>query len=471
MAITKIFEPYDFTPAYNEVRFSYNSTNKNSAGFRYIFDVYASGTATKIAEYRVLPEPVNGYGELDLSKLLRTKVTYDFNESNTTSYDPTNCYYKYDVKIGEEYIVTYSWTANLVDNGGNVKITPTAAHTFQVGDQVEVDGGVSNPLITGLWTVTAINGTTDFTISALWTSVADATGNGSVSYADKRKTVTRDIVTESNKYVFNGALPWREFRTYDSNTYLLSTNTDKLLTSLPVSGFYATTSQDLWINVGNDSVTTGFVYFQNSNGDIFKKAITNAKIMTGVAVGPDNAGTLTLVSGTAGLVKSDTTYYDFWYANNAGAQRSLAYRVNIDTRCKIEDYEIAFLDRMGSIGSFAFQLRAYERGNVNRQTYNKDVQGYTSSQMWTYYNTEAGQTTYSVNVDKTFELNTNWMTEEMAAYFEELVTSPATWIKDGSAYYACIVQDSSVEVEKQRNKTLIKKTITVKLANQNIVNA
>ena len=63
------------------------------------------------------------------------------------------------------------------------------------------------------------------------------------------------------------------------------------------------------------------------------------------------------------------------------------------------------------------------------------------------------------------------MTEEMAAYFEELVSSPATWIKDGSAYYACIVQDSSVEVEKQSNKTLIRKTITVKLANQNIVNA
>ena len=64
MAISLIAKPQDITPAYNPMKFIYDSTNKNELGFRYIFDVYLSGTATKIAEYRPLPNP-DGYGEWD----------------------------------------------------------------------------------------------------------------------------------------------------------------------------------------------------------------------------------------------------------------------------------------------------------------------------------------------------------------------------------------------------------------------
>jgi hypothetical protein len=473
MAITTIEEVDNFTPAYNPVKFKYDSTNKNESGFKYVFDVYESGTANKIAEYRVLPQPTTGYGEIDLSKLLSTKVSYDFNPTNTTEADPTNCYYKYDLKVGEEYIVTYSWTANLVNDGGNVNITPTVAHTFQVGDQVSVDGGVANPLITGLWTVIAINGTTDFTISALWTSVADATGNGSVTYADNRKTVTRDIVTESSKYVWNGALSFSAFKTYlDGNggDYLLSVATDSLLTTLPEDGFYSTLTQDLWINFGNNSVTTGYVYFANSGGNVFRKSVTTAKIMTQVAVGCNNFGSLTLVSGSGSLIESTTEWYEFYYVSNVGVQRSKKYRVYIDRRCAIEDYEIVFLDRLGSMGSFAFQLRAYERGQSTKQQYNKHLQGSTVSTEWNYNTYENGLTTYQSNVEKTIELNTDWMTEEMAGYFAELITSPVTFVKIGTDYFGCIVMDSSFEIEKSRNKNLIRKTVTIKLANQDIIN-
>jgi hypothetical protein len=47
MATTIIAQPQDFTPAYNECKFIVNSTNVNKAGFRYIFEVYESGTATR----------------------------------------------------------------------------------------------------------------------------------------------------------------------------------------------------------------------------------------------------------------------------------------------------------------------------------------------------------------------------------------------------------------------------------------
>ncbi len=55
MAITAIAQPVYFSPAYNPLKFIYDSTNKNEAGFKYVFDIYESGTSNKIAEYRVLP--------------------------------------------------------------------------------------------------------------------------------------------------------------------------------------------------------------------------------------------------------------------------------------------------------------------------------------------------------------------------------------------------------------------------------
>jgi len=466
MAITLIATPQDFTPAYNPCKFIYDSTNKNSEGFRYIFDVYESGTANKIAEYRVLPTFGTGYGEVDLSKLLGSKVSFDFLPFNYTEADTPNTRYNYDVKIGEEYIVTYSYTANLQNNSGNVKITPTAAHTFNVGDQVVVDAG-TNTLITGLWTVIAVTGTTDFTISALWTNVTDPTENGTVTYADKRKTVTRDIDEILNKWVFNGALPWAKFNQYDLNTYLLNDFKALFLTSCPTSGMVITPTQNIWFNGFNNSVT-GRMVFTNSNGDVLKYDVTNTELTTQFMVAGNMA--LDVLSGSLPLIKDDTTYYDFYFIDASAPTDSATYRFTIDQRCAINDFHLTFLDRMGSWGSFAFQLRYTENGSVTKQAFNKDVQGFVWGTEWTYDNTEAGLTTYSSTVEKTYTLNTNWMSEEMAVYFQELISSPSVYFWNGTEYLACQVMDSTFEVEKKRNKNLFKKTVTIKLANQDKVN-
>lgn len=467
MAITLIAEPQDFTPAYNPCKFIFNSTNKNNEGFRYIFDIYESGTSNKIAEYRVLPTYGTGYGEADLSKLLSSKVSFDFFPTNYAASDTPNTRYQYDVKVGEEYIVTYNYTANLTNNGGNVKITPTAAHTFAVGDQVVVDAG-TNTLITGLWTVLSITGSTDFTISALWTNVTDPTANGTVTYADKRKTVTRDIENSKFKWVFNGALPWSKFNTYDLNNYLLDDDRALFLTSCPYkSGMTVTPTQNIWFN-GFNNYVTGRMVFINSNGDEFKYDVNNTEITTQLMV----AGNMTLdvLSGSLPLIKDDTTYYDFYFIDSEVPTDSITYRFNVDQRCAINDFHLVFLDRMGSWGSFAFQLRYTENGTATKQAFNKDVQGFVSDGQWTYANTEAGLTTYSSTVEKTYTLNTNWMSEEMAVYFQELISSPSVYFWNGQEYLACQVMDNSFEVEKKRNKNLFKKTVTIKLANQDKVN-
>ena len=474
--------PQVLTPAYNPVKYFYASTNSGFAGFKFIFDIYESGTATKIAEYRVLPNASTFYGEIDLSKLLQSKVSFDLFPFNTTVYDAPNSHYKYDVKVGEEYLTVVQYTASLTNNGGNVQIN--VANSFVAGDQIviaQADGGVANPSLEGLFTVLSV-GVGFFVVNSAWSLVTNAAINGDVTYADGRKTITRNIITDLNNYVFNGAIPWTQWPSYNHFDYFLNSPTDKFLSSIPAQEFYATLSQDLWMNAvyGSPGPGTHKIIFTNDAAEIFEKNVSATDQVTGNAVGPNNAGTLTVVTGALPLIKPTTQWYEFYYEHN-GNQVTQSYRVNIDRRVQSQEYSIIFLDRYGSWGSFAFTGRAYEKGNVTREQYNQDVAGYIDSSEWTYDLTDRGYINSYVSVDNTIDLNTNWMNEQMAEYFTELVSSPYTYFKisnydescdipESTAYVSCNIVTSTYEKFKQRNKNLIKQSITIKLANNDIVN-
>jgi hypothetical protein len=496
MATTIIAQPQDFTPAYNECKFIVKSTNVNKAGFRYIFEVFEAGTATRIGYYKALPAYGNGNGEQDLSKLLSNMVSFDFNPYITTFYNAVNSYYNYDIKFGEEYIFDLSYTASLVDNAGNVRITAT--HPFQVGDQVNItqaDLGVANPGVEGLHTVIAITGTTNFTINALWSEVTDATINGSVEYADKRKTINLNIVSTLDKYVFNGVQPWIDMPYWDETNYELDNVLGQWLTDQPTT-FSCTLGQDLWLNIKDPNVNTNpRITFISDDGSVFRKTLTGTDYIKGLAVGPNNYGSLTLVSGTAPLVKPTTQSYEMYYSNGVfHAQKSIKYKINIDRRILISESHILFLDRMGSWSSFAFQLKSYEKLNIKRETYNKDVPGSVVDSQWQYKSYEQGTVNFNTQVSKTIDLNTNWMSESAGVYFQQLVTSPQTYIKnvvyhiteegaplydedgciihvpESTEYISCNVVNNTFDIQRERNKHLIRQQLQVRLSNNDIIN-
>lgn len=488
MAQTTIAQPQDFTPAYNPVRYIIDSTNKNKTGFKYIFDVYHG--ATRIGRFKVLPTFGTGYGEQDLTRFLSSYVSWDFDPSVTLDQDAVNSYYQYQVKTGEEYLAEFNYTSSLTASGTIVRVNVT--NTFSIGDQIniaQVDGGTANPLVEGLHSVVNASATW-FEINVPWSSVTNATIDGVVTYADNRKIVTYDIQTLTSGNVFNGARRWTEFVYWNADEYNLNDPTKYWLTNQPLTNFKATIAQDLWLNA---RVRVGKkIVFENSNGDLLYKTIVSNSTIQQIAVGPNNHGILTPGVGTLPLIKDDTTYYEFWYED--ATQKSQKYRVDIDRRTQISEYDVVFLDRMGSYSSFAFQLKAYERGEVTREEYNQDVTGYVSGGEWTYNYEEFGYSTINLNNVKSLELNTNWQTQEMATYFEELITSPQCFLKvtqyvttedglpvldedgclvqvaESTQYVPIIVTTNSYEVYKQRNKNLMKQSIVVKLANNDAIN-
>lgn len=497
MATTFIAQPQDFTPAYNECKFIVNSTNKNLDGFRYIFEVFEQGTANRVGFYKALPSYDTGFGEQDLSKLLSNFVSWDFYPAITTFYDAEDSYYNYDVKVGEEFIYEVIYTASLTADSVNVRVTPTTAHTFIVGDQVNItqaDGGVANPGVEGLHTVIGVTGTVSFVINALFAEVTDVTINGDVKYADNRKTVVLNIVSTLDKFVFNGVQPWIEMPFYDETDFEVDGVTKQFLTEQPTT-FSCTAAQDLWLNLRGFGVAPGGIMtFINDDGDEFNKVVAGTQTVKGVAVGPNNFGSLTLVSGTAPMLKPTTKFYDIFYEDGAPSQKSVKYRINIDRRILISESHILFLDRLGSWSSFAFQLKTYEKLNITRQNFNKDVPGFVSGAEWQYKTYEQGLVNFNTQVTKTIDLNTNWMTENEGIYFQQLVTSPQTFVKnviyritedldnlfdengciihipESTEYVSCNVINNTYDIQRERNKHLIKQSITIRLSNNDMIN-
>ena len=62
------------------------------------------------------------------------------------------------------------------------------------------------------------------------------------------------------------------------------------------------------------------------------------------------------------------------------------------------------------------------------------------------------------------------MDQYNANRFQELLTSPQVYYYTDSYYCACVVEATNFDVFRQRNKNLIKQSVTIRLAQQDPIN-
>ena len=474
MAITIKAAPTELTPAYNPVMIYADSDNKSELGFRYVVDVYDAETSVKLFEQRVAPRPVDGFLELNLSKAVSDYVDKTRPFNNSTSTIATGSYRKLDIEIGEEYVVSWDFTDygfNDDFSGGNTGLFQSpnvTTHPFAVGDQVRVKTNATytdnRQSLNGLFTVIGVVDAYDFVISLSDVGSFPATP-GKVSFADNRKTIFRDLESVSFT-VFNGALELKPFKNWTPNDYLAQVLIfGKFLTNAP-RPFKVKVDSEVWLNLyGNSAGNMREMYVRNDDGDTYTTVLTDAgQEIKQLAIGLGNFPTLTPIGGAVlPVVKDHTKIVEVWLANVSGVRLTEIFKYEIDRRCTIEDYEILFMDRLGSFVPFSFQLRSMERGRIERETFNKkfgDVN--TKDDVYEFNLDDQGNTTYHVDTEKTLELNTNYMDDAHSVYFEELLTSPYTYLRVGDDYYSVTVTETSFETMRQKNKRLIRKTVNVK---------
>ena len=454
MATTIIAQPQVLMPAYNPIKYIIDNADNNDPGFRYIFTIYPAGSATQIAQYKTLPVYGTGYGEQDISKLMQSLVRWNF-----TSGQVNESWYQYDIEFGYEFTSNIIYINSLVESGGGDVEIQYTAHGFVLGDQISITqaaGGIAaNPTVEGLHTVVYAEANL-FVINARWDTVTDDTINGTVTYADLRKTQVLDDEIIEDQEVFNGAYSLGIYAQgeFPSADYLGTTNLSFALTSLTYPNYAALVSG------------SGFFYY------------LMCRVYSGVTytIGYYNTANDQLIYGPFSHTPADGLYNftvdvlthanQDWYVDIIGDNGSaFRYYFQYDNRCIINYDVLYYLDRMGSWQHFAFQLKTYEKGQITREMYNQHVDGQVVSNEWVYSSTAIGNRTLNTNVAYSLDLNTNWMDQYNADRFQELLTSPQVFYVNNDGYsYACTIEATSFENFRQRNKNLIKQSVTIKLA-------
>jgi hypothetical protein len=461
MAISLISSPEPMSLAYNPIYFVFDSTNKAVSGMRYVVDVYLSGTSTKVAELFIAPDPTSGYAVVNLQGIVKNLLSNSLTISNTSTHLIPNMFTTLDIKVGEA--LETQWNFNTVDaNGAYARLNQSpnvAINTYIAGDIIEITSSPANAAIDGIRTVVTRSSYT-VTISAAATT--SATG-GATLFSNGTKVVTRDLYTYTALRVYRGCLSFKDFITYDEDTYKNSTTLlGKFLTTIPRTNFSLSENSTMFINVFGQGLNTTMarVYFENSNGDVFyfNTSATNAYFRA-VACGIANLPTLTTSVGTAPLIKDDTTYYKMWTATSGGVITSEVLTINIDRRCKLTDYEILFMDKLGSFIPFSFSLREELSGSVERSRYEKELPS-------PYTTLDGGTNTFYLRETQKYKLGTNYMTDEMSQLFKELIATPYAYLLIDGSYYLVDILDSSYTEQRQRNKNLIRYDLNVQLANK-----
>ena len=167
-------------------------------------------------------------------------------------------------------------------------------------------------------------------------------------------------------------------------------------------------------------------------------------------------------------VSPDTEWVSFYLElDSSGEQISRFYRFDFDRRCKINDIHIYFMDKLGSILSIPFQLRENQSLTVEREV-SKISRGFEDRVNLDL--NQGGDTINHISSKRVYTLNTNWMNDRQMELFEIMMESPYTWLSIDGETQSCIIEDTSLEIEKYKNKSLFRKNIKVRLSNQDPLN-
>lgn len=480
-------EPQTLQPAYNDQIFTMISNEQNQPNYRFVLQVWNEEQNTLLRTFKVPLRPQGDYGEINLSSWLQSQVTYDYGKQAFWNgvMTTTSSAFPYYVQLGEEFSVQwayddYGYTVDtFTPNGifeGFIRLNSTNTHFFNVGDQINItqtDGGVLFPEIEGLHNVVYVISSTSIIIDlSYWDLTSPGpTMGGNVTFSNNVLYESGTLTTSDVHCVFNGTTNWEDWINWYSPYYSICNNPQTLLTTIPRNNFYMRPTQTFYVDYAYADTTgcTGTydkIIFTNSNGDeLYSDDINDDDPTTfprpwvrQADVGPNTQFAVNVTTGSLPLIKPDTEWYEFYFSGSTGSTFSETIRIYIDNRCPINTTQVMFLDRFGSWGSFSFQLRNFEEYSNKKDTFNRELNYNNYNGMFD------GTTTYNSTIERTYRLNTDWMTEEMSIYFEELISSPIVLFKlnDTDDFQPCQVLTNSGEVNKRKNKRLFKKEITIK---------
>jgi hypothetical protein len=504
MAITISGSPQTFTPVYNPIFYYLDSTNKTEDGFKYLVDIYSANTANLLATYSLFPRPIDGLGVADINQVLQSSVSAFFNSDlNQFSACPEN-FINYDVCFGEEYLYSWPYTSAEVRRLGGaseayaITLSGLTNPLFDAGDQIIVvpDNPSNIPNLFGRFGVSS-SGTSR--LEYIDTEAYGLTGttiysySGTVSFQDGRKSQFPSLTCSTGNTTYNGAVTHKLFKDYLGSVYNIGSFAKSLLFSsrLPANRTPLSVKTDnrMWVNFYSSSASTFTprLLVTTYNGDPFNGGVVNGQFrftgstagnttMQTVAIGPYNLNNYStsaqVISGALPIIDSAVTHYVINLQNSGGTDTTLSYVFKMNTECfRYDNIELYFFDRMGAIIPVNFELQSTRKISVSKSEYQSFLGDLnTTTNRWGYNAKDRGRNQINTTVIEEMTLNTNWLTEQEASYFQELYTSPLVYMREGTNFWPVITKTNDLSIPKKNNKKNFQYTITIEMANQDVIN-
>jgi len=438
-AMTVVTSPgVTLQPVNKEIWYAFSSENSNLNNFKYVLEVsskkepFATTSLANIGKYKIPAAPVTGYGLFSPHRVLKTSFSSYVPTSILNSpsiYKPIpGQFIQYNIKYGYEYNPGTKFTSTF-NSSGLLGLTFPSGHGFITGDIITIDKDNKqiNPGYDGTASVTFLSSNT--------IRVSKQYGVSSTNESGTITNILRYYGTTSTGLTFNGTKQYTQTDVNDFGIYICDYNLPKSFLSN-----YGTKSKRVALT---DYETLSFIVASGRENNLrirysfYKNNSTFPIAQTNVFVSGNTYRRLDIAAGPKSLLwyvdvytglsyVNDCDYYTIQLRTQVGSNNLPISELKtyvIDKTCsQYERTTVAFLNRLGGYDFFSFNMDKKKTMTIKRDEYNKILP-------YNYTIGMRGSTVYNTDVEETFTMNSNWISEYECVWLEELLTSPDATIK------------------------------------------
>lgn len=284
--------------------------------------------------------------------------------------------------------------------------------------------------------------------------------------------VEQSSVTTSSVRCFKAKLNRRGFLNFDYLDYQMraGVNDSKFLTLYPRSESIKIRDNEKLIMHALTDVNAdraNFVYY-NYSGNAYNAYLVG--FIDGVINAFDfGLSNLKALNPTADY--SILSYYEINFSSvNGNSTENL--RVEVDQSCKYSTGQrLHFLNSLGGIDSFSFNLLGRQNTDVNSFGYERNFGGFDDSGNFSYSLEQGTAIDYLKEFTNTLTLTSDWINQSVQNWLSsELYNSPAVWLEVDGILERVKVTNSAYVKGIEENDNMLQEEVTVVLGTDSSVN-
>lgn len=397
MALTIQQQPDIWTPAYNPMVFVLDSNNNAQPNFRYVADIYVSGSAGRQLRMLASASPTLSQGVFDISPIISTF-------------------------LGELEDSINGFNINKTTNGFGLAASSMVAYEVKFGEQYGATLAITTyPDITVTGTKYSFNGCYD---TATWSGYDFTTFDGtSIAIEDTNETLNRMPYTTSYQFsvgyqdrylhfVTNSSnkIAKAEIKTYNSSGGLISTGV-----------------------ITNPYAVHAFYTYRRQFFSCGMRSLNNATYSSGSVT-----------------INDSVAYYTVDLQNNLGiSQLASLYRFNNDTTCYSGRSPISlhWLNDQGAFDSKEFTMVNRPKTKKTESTFKRKL-GIETNNAYGYTNSDAGTVVIDTTIQERYELQSDWTDIDESLMLNQLIQSPVVFMDiNGKLLRGRIVSPTEAEIK------------------------